>query len=96
MRAPGPGAHHAPLLSQRQSSWTFVTGSGRQREYAPGLAEIGPTFGPLVKAWRETAAGYSDSELRLLLESQGKVQDIVLGQLARLRGDLDQRGASRG
>jgi DNA-binding transcriptional ArsR family regulator len=64
--------------------------------FGPGLAEIGPTFGPLVKAWRETAASYSDSELRLLLEFQGKVQDIMLGQLARLRGDLDQRGVPGG
>jgi DNA-binding HxlR family transcriptional regulator len=62
----------------------------------PGLAEIGPTFGPLVKAWREAAAGYTDSELGLLLEFQRKLQDIMLAQLARLRDDLDQRGASRG
>ena len=26
----------------------------------PALGEIGPTFGPLVMAWREAAAGYSD------------------------------------
>ena len=62
----------------------------------PGLAEIGPTFGPLVMAWRETAASYTDSELGLLLEFQRKLQDIMLAQLTRLRGDLDQRDASRG
>ena len=62
----------------------------------PGLREIAPTFGPLVKAWRATAAGYSDEELRLLLEFQRKLEDIVRGQLARLRGDLDQQGPSRG
>jgi DNA-binding transcriptional ArsR family regulator len=64
--------------------------------FGPGLAEIGPTFGPLVKAWREAAASYSDSELRLLLEFQRTLQDIMLGQLARLRGDLDRGMASRG
>ena len=64
--------------------------------FGPGLAEIGPTFGPLVKAWREAAASYSDEELGLLLEFQRKLQDIMLAQLARLRGDLDQRDASRG
>ena len=53
----------------------------------PGLAEIGPTFGPLVKAWRATAAGYSDEELHLLLEFQLQVAEIMRGQLARLRGE---------
>jgi DNA-binding MarR family transcriptional regulator len=62
----------------------------------PALAEIAPTFGPLVQAWREAAASYSDSELELLLEFQRKLQDIMLAQLARLRGDRDQRGAYRG
>ena len=38
-----------------------------------GRAEIAPTFGPLVKAWRDTAAGYADEELRLLLEFQRKL-----------------------
>ena len=54
--------------------------------YGPGLREIGPTFGPVVKAWRATAAEYSDDELRLLLEFQDKVEKIMRGQLARLRG----------
>ncbi len=54
--------------------------------YGPGLREIAPTFGPVVKAWRATAAEYSDDELRLLLEFQGKVEEIMRAQLARLRG----------
>jgi len=58
----------------------------------PGLREIGPTFGPLVRAWRDAAAGYSDEELRLLLDFQRRFEGIVRDQLARLRGDLD-RGA---
>jgi hypothetical protein len=53
----------------------------------PGLREIGPTFGPVVKAWRAAAASYSDDELRLLLEFQGKMEEIMRGQLARLRGE---------
>ena len=52
----------------------------------PGLREIGPTFGPVVKAWRATAANYADDELRLLLEFQGKLEEIMRGHLARLRG----------
>ncbi len=62
----------------------------------PGLREIAPTFGPLVMAWRATAAGYSDEELRLLLEFQRRVEDVMRGQLDRLRGDLERRSASRG
>jgi DNA-binding MarR family transcriptional regulator len=53
----------------------------------PGLRQVGSTFGPVVKAWRATAAGYSDDELRLLLEFQGKLEEIMRSQLARLRGD---------
>jgi DNA-binding transcriptional ArsR family regulator len=58
----------------------------------PGLREIGPTFGPLIKAWRATAAGYSDDELRLLLEFQRRLEEIVRDQLARLRGEGDESG----
>ncbi len=53
----------------------------------PGLREVGHTFGPVVRSWRATAAGYSDDELRLLLEFQGKLEEIMRNQLARLRGD---------
>ena len=53
----------------------------------PGLYKIGSTFGPVVKAWRAAAASYSDDELRLLLEFQGRVEEIMRGQLARLRGE---------
>ena len=60
-----------------------------------GLRERGVDrgqFGPLVRAWRDAAAGYSDEELRLLLDFQRRFEGIVRDQLARLRGDLD-RGA---
>jgi DNA-binding HxlR family transcriptional regulator len=53
----------------------------------PGLYKIGSTFGPVVNAWRAVAAGYSDDELRLLLEFQGRVEEIMRGQLGRLRGE---------
>jgi DNA-binding HxlR family transcriptional regulator len=53
----------------------------------PGLREVGTTFGPVVRAWLATAAEYSDDELRLLLEFQGKVEQVMRGQLSRLRGD---------
>ena len=53
----------------------------------PGLSKVGLTFGPVVRAWRSTAADYTDDELRLLLEFQGKLEEIMRGQLARLRSD---------
>ena len=62
----------------------------------PGLREIGPPFGPLLKAWRATAAGYSDDELRLLLEFQRRFEEIVREQLARLRGDGDGKPGGAG
>jgi DNA-binding MarR family transcriptional regulator len=58
----------------------------------PGLREIGPTFGPLLKAWRATAAGYSDDDLRLLLEFQQQLEEMVRAQLTRLR-DAGAAGA---
>jgi DNA-binding PadR family transcriptional regulator len=56
----------------------------------PGLREVGTTFGPVVKAWRTAAAGYSDDELRLLLGFQQQIEEIVRGQLARLRGEVSE------
>jgi DNA-binding HxlR family transcriptional regulator len=62
--------------------------------FGPGLKEIGPVFGPVVKAWRTAAAEYSDDELRLLLGFQQRFQEIVRDQLARLRTEGDEtRGA---
>lgn len=63
----------------------------------PALREIGPTFGPLVMAWRDAAAGYSDEDLRLLLEFQRRFLGIVRDQLGRLRGDAPgSRGEGAG
>jgi DNA-binding transcriptional ArsR family regulator len=57
----------------------------------PALREIGPTFGPLVMAWRDAAASYSDEELRLLLGFQQRFLDIVREQLDRLRSEAERR-----
>jgi DNA-binding transcriptional ArsR family regulator len=57
----------------------------------PALREIGPTFGPLVMAWRDAAASYSDDELRLLLEFQQRFLGIVRDQLDRLRSEAERR-----
>jgi len=60
----------------------------------PGLREVASNFGPLVKAWRAAAASYSEEELRLLLEFQRRFEEIVRGQLDRLRDEA--AGAGRG
>jgi DNA-binding transcriptional ArsR family regulator len=53
----------------------------------PALSRVGLTFGPLVLAWRQAAAGYSDAELRLLVGFQQRFVDIVREQLGQLRDD---------
>jgi DNA-binding transcriptional ArsR family regulator len=55
--------------------------------FGPALGEIGPTFGPLIGAWRQAAAGYSDAELGLLVAFQQRFVEIVGQQLDRLRAD---------
>jgi DNA-binding MarR family transcriptional regulator len=57
----------------------------------PALREIGPTFGPLVMAWRAAAASYSDEELGLLLGFQQRFLDIVRDQMVRLRSEAERR-----
>jgi DNA-binding MarR family transcriptional regulator len=48
--------------------------------------DIAPVFAPMVKSWRAAAANYSDDELRLLLNFQLEIEQIIRDQLARLRG----------
>ena len=65
--------------------------------FGPALAEIGPTFGPLVLAWQQAAAGYSDADLQLLVGFQQRFVEIVQEQLGRLRADAaGARGDGRG
>jgi len=52
----------------------------------PGLREVAATFAPVVNAWRAVAARYTDDELRLILEFQHQVEQIMRDQLAALRG----------
>jgi DNA-binding MarR family transcriptional regulator len=51
-----------------------------------GTREVGPVFAPMVKAWRAAASRYSDHELRLILEFQQQMEQIMRDQVARLRG----------
>jgi hypothetical protein len=50
----------------------------------------------VIKAWRDAAAGYSDDELRLILDFQRQVADIMRDQLAQMREQAaEHRGAGR-
>ncbi|MFY9933494.1 MAG: MarR family transcriptional regulator [Streptosporangiaceae bacterium] len=62
----------------------------------PALSEVGHTFGPLVMAWQQAAAGYSDEELRLLVGFQQQFVDVVREQLGRLSdGAAGARGSGK-
>jgi DNA-binding MarR family transcriptional regulator len=53
----------------------------------PRLREIAPVFAPLIQAYRAMAAGYSDDELRLILDFQRQVEQLMRDHLARLRDE---------
>jgi DNA-binding MarR family transcriptional regulator len=50
------------------------------------IADVAPVFGPVVRAWRETAAGYSDAELELIVTFQHRIEQVLRDHLAQLRG----------
>lgn len=50
-----------------------------------GTQHVGPVFAPLVKAWRAALSRYTDDQLRLILEFQGQVEQIMRDQVTRLR-----------
>jgi DNA-binding MarR family transcriptional regulator len=50
-----------------------------------GSRQVGPVFAPLVKAWRAALSQYSDEDLRLILEFQGQMEQVMRDQVTRLR-----------
>ncbi len=48
--------------------------------------DVVPVFLPMVLAWQETASSYTDDELKLILEFQGRSERVLREHLARLRG----------
>jgi len=50
------------------------------------IADVAPVFGPVVRAWRATAAGYSDAELELIVTFQRRIEEVLREHLAQLRG----------
>jgi DNA-binding MarR family transcriptional regulator len=58
--------------------------------FSRGMREVAPVFAPVLKEWRATAAHYSDQELRLILEFQLQLEQIMRDQLTRLRTEATQ------
>jgi DNA-binding MarR family transcriptional regulator len=50
-----------------------------------GLRDVAPVFAPMLTAWRDATARYTDDELRLILAFQLELEQILRDQLARLR-----------
>jgi DNA-binding transcriptional regulator GbsR (MarR family) len=52
---------------------------------ARGMRDVGPVFEPVVQAWREAAAEYTDEQLSMILEFQHRMEQIMRDGLAQLR-----------
>lgn len=51
-----------------------------------GLRDIAPVFFPVVAAWREVAAQYTDEQLEVILGFQHRMEKIMRDRLIQLRG----------
>jgi DNA-binding transcriptional ArsR family regulator len=49
------------------------------------LSDVAPVFLPMVRAWQDVAARYTDDELRLILDFYGQMEQILREHLTRLR-----------
>jgi DNA-binding MarR family transcriptional regulator len=58
-----------------------------------GLHDVASVFSPVLAQWRGAAARYTDDELRLILGFQQEVEQIMRGQLGRLRGERPAESA---
>jgi DNA-binding MarR family transcriptional regulator len=60
-----------------------------------GLRDVAPVFAPVVQAWREVAASYTDEQLALILDFQRQLEQIMRDALIKLRepdGDRPAQG----
>jgi DNA-binding MarR family transcriptional regulator len=49
------------------------------------LKDVAAIFVPMLRAWREMAARYSDDELRLIVDFYARMADVLRDHVARLR-----------
>lgn len=50
------------------------------------LRDVAPVFLPLVQAWQGVVDGYTDDELRLIVDFYGLMEQVIRDHLVRLRG----------
>jgi DNA-binding transcriptional ArsR family regulator len=51
----------------------------------PVLRDVVTVFGPMMAAWQQIAAGYTDAELELILDFQARSEQVLGDNLARFR-----------
>jgi DNA-binding MarR family transcriptional regulator len=56
------------------------------------LKDVAPMFLPMVRDWMEMTSGYTDDEIRLIVDFYSKMADVIRGHLFRLRGVADPAG----
>ena len=63
-----------------------ITGVIDRLDAARGMRDVAPVFAPVIAAWRNVAARYTDDELRLILGFQEQLEQIMRDRLVELRG----------
>jgi DNA-binding transcriptional ArsR family regulator len=53
------------------------------------MKDVAAVFVPMLRAWREMAARYSDDELRLIVDFYGRMELVLRDHVTRLRGAED-------
>ena len=49
------------------------------------VGEVASVFLPMLRAWREMSAQYSDDELRLIVDFYGQMEQVFREHIVRLR-----------
>jgi|SRR5215813_1349471 len=53
------------------------------------VKDVAAVFVPMLRAWREMSARYSDDELRLIVDFYGRMEEVFRNHIIRLRGAED-------
>jgi len=56
------------------------------------LRDVAPVFLPLIQAWQGVVDGYTDDELRLIVDFYGLMEQVIRDHLVRLRGPAGSSG----